>query len=290
MKKLIFLLALALVFCQYGKSECSEVKQHQSVKETNIFKNLDQYHFCHRCGMAIEKSDKVITVTRDIGKPWYQCCPMCALMDIIESGDGNGKITAYCDKSGKKIQIDIAGKQINKMMPESTVLLVGGSCPKNKIFHNKEYALGFIEQNSWAKKEMLKPVAKVFAMLKNKKTAIERCKMCTTELKGHEKTWFTIMAKGKKRMVACCGHCGLFMMYKLKDKAVRAVTPDFKTGRLIDAKQAFYVAGNDLVVCCIPSTITFEKKQDAVDFKKLHSGEILTFDYAMKNIDKIMNK
>lgn len=290
MKKLILLLVLALFFCQCGKSETPEVEQPKSVKEDNIFKNLDKYHFCHRCGMAIEKSDKVITVTRVPGEPWYQCCPMCALMDIIESGSGSGKITAYCNKSGKEIQIDIADKQINKMIPESTILLVGGSCPKNKIFHNNEYALGFIKHNSWAKEEMLKPVAKALAMLENKKTAIERCAMCTTELKGHEKTLFTIMTKDKKRMVACCGHCGLFMMYKLKDKAVRAITPDFKTGRLIDAKQAFYVAGNDLVVCCIPSTITFEKKQDAVDFQKQHSGEILTFDDAMNNINKIMKK
>jgi len=248
----------------------------------------DKYHFCHRCGMAMEKSDKVITVTGVPEEPWYQCCPMCALMDIIESGKGNGVIKAYCNQTGRPIKIVIANHQITMTEPQCTILLVGGSCPKNKIFYSDAEGQEFIKANPWAKKKMLKSPAKAFAMLKDKKKAITRCSMCTTTLKGHEKTWFTIMTTAKKRMVLCCGHCGLFSMYKLKDKAKRATTTDFLTGKLIDAKKAYYVAGNDLLLCCFPSTISFADKKDAENFQKEHGGELLTFQQAMADINKIM--
>ena len=80
------------------------------------------------------------------------------------------------------------------------------------------------------------------------------------------------------------------MRYKMKDKAKRAVTPDFKTGRLIDAKHAFYVVANDHVVCCYPSTFSFENDEEALRFQKQHGGEIMTFQEAMAKMDKVMKK
>ena len=59
--------------------------------------------------------------------------------------------------------------------------------------------------------------------IKDKKKAIDRCAMCANLLVGHDKTTFTIMTRDKKRRLACCGHCGLFMLYKMKGKAKRAV-------------------------------------------------------------------
>jgi len=250
----------------------------------------DKYHFCHRCGMAVAKSDKVITVTGVPEAPWYQCCPMCALMDIIESGKGNGVVNAFCNQTGRPIKIAITDHQITLAEPRETILLVGGSCSRNKIFHSDAQAHKFINATPWAKEKMLKSPDRAFAMLKDKKKAITRCSMCTTTLKGHEKTWFTIMTTAQKRMVLCCGHCGLFTMYKLKDKAKRATTTDFLTGRLIDAKTAYYVAGNDLLLCCFPSTISFAVKKNAEHFQKEHGGEILTFQQAMADINKIMKK
>ena len=204
MRKLFICLGLVLLLFFSGQAIAQEDHHKGAAKGSNPYLNMDDYHFCHRCGMAVKKSDKVMTVTGVVEEPWYQCCPMCELVDMIESGAKEGKITAYGDKSKEKIVIDIADNQIKSIMPKGTVLLVGGSCPKNKVFYNKEHALKFIDEHPWAKKEMLKPATKAFAMLKNKKAAIKRCNICTTELRGHEKTWFTIMTKDKKRMVACC--------------------------------------------------------------------------------------
>ena len=269
---------------------CFEMIGNAAESGQKFSKNLDQYHFCHRCGMAVEKTEEVITVTNVPEGPWYQCCPMCALMDIIESGKGRGTISANGEISSAKIEIVIQNHGIRKIEPESAILLVGGSCLKNKIFDSNRHASEFIAKNKWAKVDMLKPVSKTFAMLKDKKKAIDRCAMCANPLAGHEKTTFTIITKDKKRRLACCGHCGLFMLYKMKDKAKRAVTSDFKTGRLIDAKHAFYVVANDHVVCCYPSTISFENDEEALRFQKQHGGEIMAFQEAMVNMDKVMKK
>ena len=261
-----------------------------NAQEKPISQNLNKYHFCHRCGMAIEKSDKVMTVAGVPEAPWYQCCPMCALMDIIESGKGKGIINATCDQSEGKVKIVVDSYQISTTTPENAIMLVGGSCPKNKIFIDRPNALQFIKKTRWAKEDMLKPVAKTFSMLKKKKKALTRCAMCATALQGHEKTTGTIITNNKERMLACCSHCLLFAMYKLKDKAKRATTPDFKTVRLVDAKKVYYVVGNDLVVCCYPSTISFEKLEDAKDFQRQHAGEILTFQAAIANIKRVMKE
>jgi ribosomal protein L34E len=240
--------------------------------------------------MAIPKTDHVITISDVPEEPWYQCCPICALMDIIESGQGNGTIHAFDNTGLQPIHIVIGDGKIKTMTPPGTILLVGGSCLTNKIFSTRTNAMAFIEKNPWAKPIMLKPVKETHALLKNKAQAINRCAMCANPLQGHEKTMMTLITKGEKRLQACCAHCGLFMAYKLKNNLIRAVIPDFKTGRLIDAQKAYYVVDNDLVVCCFPSTLSFAKRVDAQAFQKEHKGVMMTFEEALANMSKVMGK
>ena len=282
-------ICFSVMICTLFLTSTYSRSQDQS-EAGNILKHTDNFHFCHRCGMAVKKTDTIVTVTGVPEAPWYQCCPMCALMDVIEVGQGNGLITAHGDSSQKKIEIRITGAKIERTEPTGTLIHVGGSCSTNKIFINRDQAKLFISKTAWAEEKKLKPVSKIYTMLSSKKKSINRCSMCTTELKGHANTWFTIMTTKKKRMVACCSHCGLFLAHKLKDEAKRVVTPDFKTGTLLDAKQAVYVVDNDLTICCLPSTMSFEKVVDAEAFQKEHGGEILTFQQAMANIKKVMKK
>ena len=259
--------------------------------QETVFDKADQYHFCHRCGMAIKKSDHVITVNDVPAAPWYQCCPVCAIMDIIESAQGGGSITGYDhNDDGRRIRIVIANNTVTTVEPPGATILVGGSCPKNKFFADPTTAEAFVQKTDWANPQMLKTAPQVLAFLTDKQKAITRCAMCSTVLAGHEKTHFTIMTKDKKRLVACCGHCGMLMMHKLKDNAMRAVTPDFGTGELIDAQKGFYVVDNDKVVCCYPSTISFALRSDAEAFQKKHKGAIMTFAEAQSNMKKVMGK
>ncbi len=284
MKPFVFILtALSVAFLSFTLTTPAAAGQ-------TVFQNADQYHFCHRCGMAVKKSEKVITVNNVPQGPWHQCCPICALGDIIESAKGNGSIKGYDVTNGLAIDIVISNSTIQKIDPPDTTILFGGSCPKNKFFVSRENALTFIEKADWAQPKMLRTVPQAFAWLSDKKKAITRCAMCSTPLEGHEKTTITIMTRNKKRLVACCAHCGLLMLHKLKDKAIRAVTPDYKTGQLINVQNAHYVVDNDLVVCCFPSTITFARKADAQAFQKQHKGAVMTYSKALANMRKVMGK
>ncbi|MEN8257546.1 MAG: nitrous oxide reductase accessory protein NosL [Thermodesulfobacteriota bacterium] len=284
MKNFLFLCSIGL-FALLAAGLGSTSSQAQGFQE-----DPENYHYCHRCGMAVEKAATAMTLTVEPESPWYQCCPMCALMDIIESGQGNGTITAYGDRSGKKIEIVVKDGEVTKVNPASAILLVGGGCPINKIFSDRNEALEFIKAHDWAKEKMLKPVAKAFAKLKEKKKAMSQCALCATELKGHEQTTSTFITKDKKRMRTCCAHCLLATINKNQENAKRAAIPDFKSGRMINAKKAYYVVATDMAICCSPSTIAFEKRQDAEEFQKKHHGEIMTYDEALANIDKVMKK
>lgn len=258
--------------------------------QETVFDKADQYQFCHRCGMAVQKSDRVITITGVPEAPWYQCCPVCAVMDVIESAGGTGTIHGYDVSDGRPIRIEMVDNAVKEIDPAGTTILVAGSCLKNKFFADRTTADAFVQKTDWAKPEMLKTVPQVISFLSGKQKAITRCAMCSTPLAGHEKTQFTIMTRDKKRLVACCGHCGMLMMHKLGDKAMRAVTPDFGTGELIDARKAFYVVDNDMVVCCYPSTISFARRSDAEAFQKAHHGVVMTFDQAQANMARVMGK
>jgi len=245
-------------------------------------------HFCHRCGMAVPKTGKEIKVTGVKQAPWYQCCPMCAFKDVLEDGGGKGTITAYGAISKKEIKFTIKDGKIEKMQPTTAIVLVGGSCMKNKIFINRKNGEQFVAKHDWAKNEMLKPAKQLFMKIKKNANPQSTCATCSVDLKGHEKTAFVILTKEKKRMVSCCAHCGLFMMHKLKDKVKRAITTDFVTGELIAAKKAIYVVGSKLLTCCSPPTYSFKKKSDAEAFQKKNGGQIHQLDELLSNIGKVM--
>ncbi len=250
--------------------------------------DVDQYNYCHRCGMAVHKSEAAITVTGVPGEPWYQCCPMCAMLDVIETGNGNGTIEAYGHLSHEKSQWVIEDKALTTLTPPHAVVLVGGSCMKNLFFSSKAQALKFVTATPWATEKMIKPISKVFNNLAQKKKSFDHCSVCSTKMAGHENTLFSVLTKDKKRIVACCGHCGLFMSSKLGDKIKRGFTTDFKTGKRIDSEKAYYVVNNKMVLCCFPSTISFAHEKDAQNFQKEHGGEIMSFKQALGNIKMVM--
>ncbi len=288
----IFLLGLMIlpIFSVYGREKKLEHTTRQNVDTSNdAFEQPENYFFCHRCGMAVAKTKKVIMVYGVQGEPWHQCCPMCALKDIVETGDGNGRIEAFSNQSGGLVEVVAHDNKITSVRPEGAVLLVGGSCIKNKTFLSREEAILFIANNDWANKDMIKSIPKVLKMILKKAGPIERCSMCTATLAGHAHTWFTIITKEKKRMVGCCAHCGIFMLHKLRGRYMRVVTRDWPSGEDIDAKKAIYVVGSSKVTCCVPSTISFAKRSEAEAFLEKYGGTLYNLEQALKNIEKIMS-
>ena len=102
----------------------------------------------------------------------------------------------------------------------------------------------------------------------------------------------------------CCPQCGLAYMHHYPQSKVSFAT-DFKTGKKVDAKSAFYVQGSDVNLChkpsavrddihgeaaftkydrCLPSLIAFGTKNDAEEFRQEHGGRLYTFDELRKAI------
>jgi len=243
---------------------------------------------CHRCGMVMNSGGLELNIA---GQPqWQECCPMCAFADVVECGCVKALLSGRDDHTGDAINIDFIDGKISTIKPESIVILIGGSCPKNHIFTGTDNANAYIASNSWANADMIKPAATAFKGVKRSKKSLTRCAMCTAPLKGHIKTSGTIITDKGRRMRLCCGHCLLFSVYRLGKNAKRIVTTDFVSGESVNARQAWFVVGNDLVLCCYPSTISFRDRSAAELFQKKHGGTVMSFDQSLDNIEHVMGK
>ncbi len=86
---IIFLLGLMILSIPsvHGREKNPEHAARKTLHtSSDSFEQPQNYFFCHRCGMAVAKTKKVVMVYGVQGEPWHQCCPMCALKDIVEIG------------------------------------------------------------------------------------------------------------------------------------------------------------------------------------------------------------
>ena len=244
--------------------------------------------YCHRCGMFVDPKTAIRVTQVPVG-PWLQCCPVCALLDILEGTEnGTGRIIAHCDVSGATIEVTVMEKTVTKVNPPESVILFGGTCITNKTFFSRQNAEKFVSTQSWAEDKPVRNWQEMLDSLVRKTKQIDRCTVCTASLKGHEKTWFTVLTKDKKRKICCCAHCGIFLYLKEREKIRSMVTADYKTLKQIDASDAFYVVGHDQVTCCVPATAAFQNKGDALDFQQEHGGKVYTLQEAVANIEQVM--
>lgn len=243
---------------------------------------------CHRCGMLIKDPEHIQVLDVPLS-PWLECCPVCALLDIIEGTEsGSGRIVAHCDMMGVPIEVQVREKRIEKINPDTAVILHGGTCVTNKVFMRACAAECFATQNEWAKDKPVRTWPEMLELLTKKAKRFDKCSVCSADLKGHEDTWFIAVTKAKERKICCCAHCGIFMCLKEKDNIVNMTTADGKTLEMIDARDAFYVVGHDQVTCCVPATKAFAKKEDAEEFQAKHGGRIYTLSEAVANIHEVM--
>jgi len=243
---------------------------------------------CHLCGMFVSDPERIQVRDVPVG-PWPQCCPVCAIVDVLESTEtGSGTIIAHDDLTDERIEVKVEARQVASVEPEGAVVLFGGSCVMNKSFVTMENAEKFKADTDWAADKPIKSWAEMVTMLASKKSRVDRCAVCTADLTGHENTWFIAMTKDKKRKVCCCAHCGIFLYLKEKDNIKNMVTADYGTLEYMPARDAFYVVGHDQVTCCVPATAAFALREDAEEFAAAHGGNIYTLDEAIANIEEVM--
>ena len=62
------------------------------------------------------------------------------------------------------------------------------------------------------------------------------------------------------------------------------MTMDYLHGHMISANQAIYLIGCDLIVCCIPTILTFGSRQEAERFKTGFGGTLASMDDAIQHL------
>lgn len=74
---------------------------------------------------------------------------------------------------------------------------------------------------------------------------------------------------------ACCPHCGLLTMIHAREQITAALVTDFLYERIVSARHATYVVAPAVSLCCTPTVLAFEARQDALRFQAGFGGEVL---------------
>ncbi len=104
------------------------------------------------------------------------------------------------------------------------------------------------------------------------------CGMCRRPVPDRTRFLFTSPASDPQ--TACCPHCGISQIRALP--AVGAFATDFLYGRLISADSGTYVVGSLVRLCCSPSVLSFESRDDAVRFQSGFGGRVLTLEQTLR--------
>ncbi len=94
-------------------------------------------NFCPICGMAWDGETTGIIDE----ETYYYCCPVCALKHVVPRIDGD--IFGKCNTTGENITINILDGNASLVIPNTTVVSLGGTCPTNKLFKNETVAFSF---------------------------------------------------------------------------------------------------------------------------------------------------
>lgn len=103
---------------------------------------------------------------------------------------------------------------------------------------------------------------------------------------------------------ACCPGCAMHHIMNNPGEARKEMATDFKSGRLIDARSAYYDMGGDVQYCtrhdpavqrtpghgvemrvydrCLPVLVAFASEDDAEAYRQQHGGRVVTFDQAFE--------
>lgn len=85
------------------------------------------------------------------------------------------------------------------------------------------------------------------------------------------------------RLSACCPHCGLALLDRGTPADLVLVT-DFLYGRMISARDAAYLVGSQVLLCCGPGILAFSSLEDARQFQLGFGGEVMNLSQAQGSL------
>lgn len=100
----------------------------------------------------------------------------------------------------------------------------------------------------------------------------EGCVMCG--MGNKERTAFVVNCVDGSQLQACCPHCGI-MLLAAREQAVSAMTADFLHGHMINVRSAIFLVDPDLPVCCTPTVLCFQRRDEAEKFQRGFGGEVM---------------
>ena len=110
----------------------------------------------------------------------------------------------------------------------------------------------------------------------------EKCLFCGGVTK--ERSVFMVRMQDGSQNRACCPHCGLLALGQ--PGAQSAFASDFLYGRLVNVRQAFFLFGGKVNLCCEPSVLCFATKEDARSFQLGFGGEVFDLTRALAKLQE----
>jgi hypothetical protein len=114
---------------------------------------------------------------------------------------------------------------------------------------------------------------------------MENCFFCGGTVQN--RSAFVIQMEDGSQNRACCPHCGLLALKR--PGAQSAFSNDFLYGKLVNARQAFFVFGSRISLCCEPSVLCFATEEDAYSFQLGFGGEILDLPQALARMQDLIH-
>ncbi len=102
------------------------------------------------------------------------------------------------------------------------------------------------------------------------------------------RTAFVIHLANRQHIHACCPHCGLLILTELPG-AVSAMAVDFIHGHEVNVKQAVFLVGCDIQLCCTPTVLCLGNVEDAARLQAGFGGQVLAYAQALQSVRAAMD-
>lgn len=102
----------------------------------------------------------------------------------------------------------------------------------------------------------------------------------------NERTVFQIQFADGSQSNTCCSHCGLLAIDR--PDVVSALASDFLYGRMVNVRQAAFLVGSRVNLCCDPSVLCFANEEDANSFQSGFGGQVCALDQAVFHLQTLM--
>jgi DeoR family transcriptional regulator, copper-sensing transcriptional repressor len=111
-----------------------------------------------------------------------------------------------------------------------------------------------------------------------------KCLFCGAPV--NERAPFVFQLQDGSQRRACCPHCGLMSLNH--PKIVTALASDFLYGRMVNARQATFLFGSSVHLCCAPSVLCFASEGDARRFQTGFGGQVFSLEQAVAELHQVM--